>query len=146
MGKAKKVIVISLAVLLHLVLTVISQDFLFYHIMLSFWISLWTGLVYFLCALLPMLIDFFVVRRLLRGYSFTMPRSYVLNLFDAVFLLPDAVALISTLIYIFSSGSTDSVGEAAKSIGKIVVILLCTVCVDVAYFAGRIKLSRRLRA
>lgn len=148
MGKAKKVIVISLAVLLHLVLTVISQDFLFYHIMLlmlSFWISLWTGLVYFLCALLPMLIDFFVVRRLLRGYSFTMPRSYVLNLFDAVFLLPDAVALISTLIYIFSSGSTDSVGEAAKIIGEIVVILLCTVCVDGAYFAGRIKLSRRLR-
>lgn len=146
MGKAKKVIVISLAVLLHLVLTVISQDFLFYHIMLSFWISLWTGQVYFLCALLPMLVDFFVVRRLLHGHSYGEPWNYVLNLFDAVLLLPDAVALISTLIYIFSSGSTDSVGEAATIIGKIVLILLCTVCVDVAYFARRIKLSRRLRA
>ena len=146
MGNAKKVIVISLAVLLHLVLTVISQDFLFYHIMLSFWIFLWIGQVYFLCALLPMLVDFFVVRRLLHGHSYGAPWNYVLNLFDAVLLLPDAVALISTLIYIFSSGSTDSVGEAATIIGKIVLILLCTVCVDVAYFAGRIKLSRRLRA
>lgn len=146
MGKTKKIIVISLAVLLHLVLTVISQDFLFYHIMLSFWISLWTGLVYFLCALLPMLVDFFVVRRLLRGHSYGAPWNYVLNLFDAVLLLPDIVALISTLIYIFSSGSTDSVGEAATIIGKIVVILLCTVCVDGAYFAARIKLSRILRA
>ena len=146
MDKAKKVIVISLAVLLHLVLTVISQDFLFYHIMLSFWISLWTGLVYFLCALLPMLVDFFVIRRLLHGHSYGAPWNYVLNLFDAVLLLPDAVALISTLIYIFSSGSTDSVGEAATIIGKIVLILLCTVCVDGTYFAGRIKLSRGLRA
>ena len=136
MGKAKKVIVISLAVLLHLVLTVISQDFLFYHIMLSFWISLWTGLVYFLCALLPMLIDFFVVRRLLRGYSYGAPRNYVLNLFDAVFLLPD----IAALSYIFRLMVLDNL------IGSAVVILLCTVCVDGAYFAGRIKLSRRLRA
>ena len=118
MGKAKKVIVISLAVLLHLVLTVISQDFLFYHIMLSFWISLWTGLVYFLCALLPMLIDFFVVRRLLRGYSFTMPRSYVLNLFDAVFLLPDAVALISTLIYFFRRAQLTQLARRPKLLGK----------------------------
>lgn len=146
MSKAKKIIVILLAVLLHLVLTVVSQDFLFYHIMLSFWISLRTGLVYFLCALLPMLVDFFVIRRLLHGHSYGAPWNYVLNLFDAVLLLPGAVALISTLIYIFSSGSTDSVGEAAKIIGKIVVILLCMVCVDGAYFAGHIKLSRRLRA
>lgn len=145
MGKAKKVIVISLAVLLHLVLTVISQVFLFY--VFFFWkLTFWESFLFFVGSLLPVLLDFFAVRRLLRGHSFSAPRNYVLNLFDAVFLLPDAVALISTLIYIFSSGSTDSVGEAAKIIGKIVVILLCTVCVDVAYFAGRIKLSRRLRA
>lgn len=135
MGKAKKVIVISLAVLLHLVLTVISQDFLFY--VFFFWkLTFWESFLFFVGSLLPVLLDFFAVRRLLRGHSFSAPRNYVLNLFDAVFLLPD----IAALSYIFRLMVLDNL------IGSAVVILLCTVCVDVAYFAGRIKLSRRLRA
>lgn len=135
MGKAKKVIVISLAVLLHLVLTVISQVFLFY--VFFFWkLTFWESFLFFVGSLLPVLLDFFAVRRLLRGHSFSAPRNYVLNLFDAVFLLPD----IAALSYIFRLMVLDNL------IGSAVVILLCTVCVDVAYFAGRIKLSRRLRA
>ena len=135
MGKAKKVIVISLAVLLHLVLTVISQDFLFY--VFFFWkLTFWESFLFFVGSLLPVLLDFFAVRRLLRGHSFSAPRNYVLNLFDAVFLLPD----IAALSYIFRLMVLDNL------IGSAVVILLCTVCVDGAYFAGRIKLSRRLRA
>lgn len=135
MGKAKKVIVISLAVLLHLVLTVISQVFLFY--VFFFWkLTFWESFLFFVGSLLPVLLDFFAVRRLLRGHSFTMPRSYVLNLFDAVFLLPD----IAALSYIFRLMVLDNL------IGSAVLILLCTVCVDGTYFAGRIKLSRRLRA
>ena len=135
MGKAKKVIVISLAVLLHLVLTVISQVFLFY--VFFFWkLTFWESFLFFVGSLLPVLLDFFVVRRLLRGHSFSAPRNYVLNLFDAVFLLPD----IAALSYIFRLMVLDNL------IGSAVVILLCTICVDGAYFAGRIKLSRRLRA
>lgn len=135
MGKAKKVIVISLAVLLHLVLTVISQVFLFY--VFFFWkLTFWESFLFFVGSLLPVLLDFFAVRRLLRGHSFSAPRNYVLNLFDAVFLLPD----IAALSYIFRLMVLDNL------IGSAVVILLCTVCVDGAYFAGRIKLSRRLRA
>lgn len=135
MGKAKKVIVISLAVLLHLVLTVISQVFLFY--VFFFWkLTFWESFLFFVGSLLPVLLDFFAVRRLLRGHSFSAPRNYVLNLFDAVFLLPD----IAALSYIFRLMVLDNL------IGSAVVILLCTVCVDGTYFAGRIKLSRRLRA
>lgn len=135
MDKAKKVIIISLAVLLHLVLTVISQVFLFY--VFFFWkLTFWESFLFFVGSLLPVLLDFFAVRRLLRGHSFSAPRNYVLNLFDAVFLLPD----IAALSYIFRLMVLDNL------IGSAVVILLCTVCVDVAYFAGRIKLSRRLRA
>lgn len=135
MSKAKKVIVISLAVLLHLVLTVISQDFLFY--VFFFWkLTFWESFLFFVGSLLPVLLDFFAVRRLLRGHSFSAPRNYVLNLFDAVFLLPD----IAALSYIFRLMVLDNL------IGSAVVILLCTVCVDAAYFAGRIKLSRGLRA
>lgn len=135
MGKAKKVIVISLAVLLHLVLTVISQVFLFY--VFFFWkLTFWESFLFFVGSLLPVLLDFFAVRRLLRGHSFSAPRNYVLNLFDAVFLLPD----IAALSYIFRLMVLDNL------IGSAVLILLCTVCVDGAYFAGRIKLSRRLRA
>lgn len=135
MGKAKKVIVISLAVLLHLMLTVISQVFLFY--VFFFWkLTFWESFLFFVGSLLPVLLDFFAVRRLLRGHSFSAPRNYVLNLFDAVFLLPD----IAALSYIFRLMVLDNL------IGSAVVILLCTVCVDGAYFAGRIKLSRRLRA
>lgn len=135
MGKAKKVIVISLAVLLHLVLTVISQVFLFY--VFFFWkLTFWESFLFFVGSLLPVLLDFFAVRRLLRGHSFSAPRNYVLNLFDAVFLLPD----IAALSYIFRLMVLDNL------IGSAVVILLCTICVDGAYFAGRIKLSRRLRA
>lgn len=135
MGKAKKVIVISLAVLLHLVLTVISQVFLFY--VFFFWkLTFWESFLFFVGSLLPVLLDFFAVRRLLRGHSFSAPRNYVLNLFDAVFLLPD----IAALSYIFRLMVLDNL------IGSAVLILLCTVCVDAAYFAGRIKLSRRLRA
>ena len=134
MGKAKKVIVISLAVLLHLVLTVISQVFLFY--VFFFWkLTFWESFLFFVGSLLPVLLDFFAVRRLLRGHSFSAPRNYVLNLFDAVFLLPD----IAALSYIFRLMVLDNL------IGSAVVILLCTICVDGAYFAGRIKLSRRLR-
>ena len=135
MGTAKKVIVISLAVLLHLVLTVISQVFLFY--VFFFWkLTFWESFLFFVGSLLPVLLDFFAVRRLLRGHSFSAPRNYVLNLFDAVFLLPD----IAALSYIFRLMVLDNL------IGSAVLILLCTVCVDVVYFAGRIKLSRRLRA
>lgn len=135
MGKAKKVIVISLAVLLHLVLTVISQVFLFY--VFFFWkLTFWESFLFFVGSLLPVLLDFFAVRRLLRGHSFSAPRNYVLNLFDAVFLLPD----IAALSYIFRLMVLDNL------IGSAVLILLCTVCVDAAYFAGRIKLSRGLRA
>lgn len=135
MGKAKKVIVISLAVLLHLVLTVISQVFLFY--VFFFWkLTFWESFLFFVGSLLPVLLDFFAVRRLLRGHSFSAPRNYVLNLFDAVFLLPD----IAALSYIFRLMVLDNL------IGSAVVILLCTVCVDGTYFAGRIKLSRGLRA
>ena len=135
MGKTKKVLVISLAVLLHLVLTVISQVFLFY--VFFFWkLTFWESFLFFVGSLLPVLLDFFAVRRLLRGHSFSAPRNYVLNLFDAVFLLPD----IAALSYIFRLMVLDNL------IGSAVVILLCTVCVDAAYFAGRIKLSRRLRA
>lgn len=135
MGKTKKVLVISLAVLLHLVLTVISQVFLFY--VFFFWkLTFWESFLFFVGSLLPVLLDFFAVRRLLRGHSFSAPRNYVLNLFDAVFLLPD----IAALSYIFRLMVLDNL------IGSAVVILLCTVCVDGAYFAGRIKLSRRLRA
>lgn len=135
MGKAKKVIVISLAVLLHLVLTVISQVFLFY--VFFFWkLTFWESFLFFVGSLLPVLLDFFAVRRLLRGHSFSAPRNYVLNLFDAVFLLPD----IAALSYIFRLMVLDNL------IGSAVLILLCTVCVDGTYFAGRIKLSRGLRA
>lgn len=134
MGKAKKVIVISLAVLLHLVLTVISQVFLFY--VFFFWkLTFWESFLFFVGSLLPVLLDFFAVRRLLRGHSFSAPRNYVLNLFDAIFLLPD----IAALSYIFRLMVLDNL------IGSAVIILLCTICVDGAYFAGRIKLSRRLR-
>ena len=135
MGKTKKVLVISLAVLLHLVLTVISQVFLFY--VFFFWkLTFWESFLFFVGSLLPVLLDFFAVRRLLRGHSFSAPRNYVLNLFDAVFLLPD----IAALSYIFRLMVLDNL------IGSAVLILLCTVCVDAAYFAGRIKLSRGLRA
>ena len=135
MDKANKIIIILLAALLHLVLTVISQVFLFY--VFFFWkLTFWESFLFFVGSLLPVLLDFFAVRRLLRGHSFSAPRNYVLNLFDAVFLLPD----IAALSYIFRLMVLDNL------IGSAVVILLCTVCVDVAYFAGRIKLSRRLRA
>lgn len=135
MGKANKIIIILLAALLHLVLTVISQVFLFY--VFFFWkLTFWESFLFFVGSLLPVLLDFFAVRRLLRGHSFSAPRNYVLNLFDAVFLLPD----IAALSYIFRLMVLDNL------IGSAVVILLCTICVDAAYFAGRIKLSRRLRA
>ena len=135
MDKANKIIIILLAALLHLVLTVISQVFLFY--VFFFWkLTFWESFLFFVGSLLPVLLDFFAVRRLLRGHSFSAPRNYVLNLFDAVFLLPD----IAALSYIFRLMVLDNL------IGSAVLILLCTVCVDAAYFAGRIKLSRRLRA
>lgn len=135
MDKANKIIIILLAALLHLVLTVISQVFLFY--VFFFWkLTFWESFLFFVGSLLPVLLDFFAVRRLLRGHSFSAPRNYVLNLFDAVFLLPD----IAALSYIFRLMVLDNL------IGSAVVILLCTVCVDGAYFAGRIKLSRGLRA
>ena len=135
MDKANKIIIILLAALLHLVLTVISQVFLFY--VFFFWkLTFWESFLFFVGSLLPVLLDFFAVRRLLRGHSFSAPRNYVLNLFDAVFLLPD----IAALSYIFRLMVLDNL------IGSAVVILLCTICVGGAYFAGRIKLSRRLRA